>query len=229
MDQPINRRPALHPFLPQRLQRGSFLLWLKRTHAWTGLFGAAMFVLLGFSGFLLNHRSVWKIEVGAPEVSAVEFVREGEPFANEEAFGAWVRSTYGVVQEPTASRQAPVIETVRFAGDEFSPAERWDLRFRGPNAALEASYLPAANLVALERTEYSFLAFLKELHMGHGIGIVWILLIDAVAGALLLMSLSGILLWSRLHGPRLVAAGLVSAAAVWAWLGSWPHLVGSIG
>lgn len=222
-------RRTLHPFLPSRLQRGAFLLWLKRTHAWTGLFGALMFVLLGFSGFLLNHRNVMKIDTGAPVVSSVEFLHEGEPFESRDAFIAWVAEEYGVVQEARDSRKAPVIRTVLFDGREQDAIERWDARFVGPNATLEASYVPAANLVALERNEFSFLTFLKELHKGHGIGIVWILLIDAAAGALLLMSLSGILLWSRLHGPRLAAIGLLAAMAVWTVLGAAPQMIGGIG
>jgi hypothetical protein len=220
--------PKLHPFLPKEWGRGPFLLWLKRTHAWSGLFGALMFLLLGVSGILLNHRSVMKIETGAPTVSKVELVREGAPFANEEAFAAWVQETYGVVQEAGASRAAPAVESVSFEGTSAIPAERWDIRFRGPNAALEASYLPEANLVVLERTAYSFATVLKELHMGHGIGLVWILLIDAVGGALIVMSLSGILLWSRLHGPRLAALGLLGGALAWSLLGAWPQMIASV-
>jgi hypothetical protein len=218
----------MYPFLPSELQRGAFLLWLKRTHAWTGLFGALTFVLLGFTGILLNHRAVWKIDTGAPTVSAVEFVYEGAPFEDQDGFAAWVQDTYGVAQEAGSSRDAPTIERVSFEGQEIAAAERWDMRFRGPNAVLEASYVPAANLVALERTEHSFLGFLKELHKGHGIGIVWILLIDAVGGALLLMSLSGILLWSKLHGPRLAALGLLGAAALWLFLGAGTMTIGGL-
>jgi uncharacterized protein len=59
-------------FVPARLQRTHILIWLKRVHAWTGLWGAALFLLLGVSGFLLNHRNVLKIEAGAPvELSEV--------------------------------------------------------------------------------------------------------------------------------------------------------------
>jgi len=221
-------RPALHPFLPTELQRGAFLLWLKRTHAWTGLFGAVVFLLLGFSGFLLNHRNVMKIDTGKPTVSEVEFIYEGSSFESRDDFIAWVSSEYGVVQEARSSRKAPTIKNVLFEGKEQTAVERWDARFVGPNATLEASYVPQANLVALERNEFTFLTFLKELHKGHGIGLVWILLIDAIAGALLLMSLSGILLWSRLHGPRLAAIGLLTGAFIWMLLGASLPMIGSV-
>jgi hypothetical protein len=34
-------------------------------------------------------------------------------------------------------------------------------------------------------------------------------LTDTLAGALLELAITGTLLWSRLHGPRLLAAGLI--------------------
>jgi hypothetical protein len=37
----------------------------------------------------------------------------------------------------------------------------------------------------------------------------WILLTDTLAGALLILAITGTLLWSHLHGPRLLAAGLI--------------------
>ena len=37
----------------------------------------------------------------------------------------------------------------------------------------------------------------------------WILLTDTLAGALLILAITGTLLWSRLHGPRLLAASLI--------------------
>jgi hypothetical protein len=38
---------------------------------------------------------------------------------------------------------------------------------------------------------------------------VWILLTDTLACGLLVLAITGTLLWSRLHGPRLMAAGLI--------------------
>lgn len=36
------RRRSPYSFLPLRWSRGSFLKWLWRTHAWLGLWGAAL-------------------------------------------------------------------------------------------------------------------------------------------------------------------------------------------
>ena len=37
-------------FLPATLRNGTFLKWLKRTHAWLGLWGAALGAILIFLG-----------------------------------------------------------------------------------------------------------------------------------------------------------------------------------
>ena len=49
---------------------------------------------------------------------------------------------------------------------------------------------------------------LNRLHMASGMGVAWILLADTIAGSFIILSLTGILLWTRLHGPRLLAAAL---------------------
>jgi hypothetical protein len=39
------------------------------------------------------------------------------------------------------------------------------------------------------------------------------------------MSLTGALLWSRLHGPRLAAVGIAGASLILALFAAWPSLV----
>jgi hypothetical protein len=224
---PQTAQRGIYPFLPHAFQRSCALLWLKRTHAWTGLFGALLFLFLGTSGFLLNHRSQMKIDTGAPvEVAALEVVVGADRFADGDELAAWLAAQYGLTTKPGDLQvTGGSAETASFAGRPETPAERWELRFRGPNAVVDAAYLPAAGLITLKKTEQNVFGLLKELHKGHGIGIAFILLIDAAAGALVLMSLSGILLWSRLHGPRVAAAAIASGALVWFIAAVAPNLV----
>jgi hypothetical protein len=201
------------PFLPRALQRPQVLSWLRRMHAWIGVWGAVLFLFLGVSGVLLNHRSILKIDTGgAQEVDRVETVLEA-PLADEQALVGWFRERWGVEREPLSVKRTVAEGAVALAGVEARPAETWTVRFRGPNAVLEGTYRPEARLLTVTRTEQNFLGLLKELHKGHGVTVFWVLLVDAIAGALFFQSLTGILLWSRLHGGRLAAAGLVLGAA----------------
>ena len=51
-------------------------------------------------------------------------------------------------------------------------------------------------------------ALLTRLHKGVGMGVGWVLLADTLAGGLVFLSLTGLLLWTRLHGSRLTMAEL---------------------
>ena len=215
------RRAGGYLFLPKRVQRPEILAWLRRTHAWTGAFGALLFVFLGLSGFLLNHRSMLKIDTGAPmEVSRVQEVLAA-PLRDEAALAALVAERFGVgktLEAPRRRGAAPV--TV--GGADAAQAERWALTASGPNGRIEASYLPAARLLEVVRTENGLLGLMKNLHKGSGVTAAWVLFLDAVAGALILMSLSGVLLWTRLHGPRLAAAAIGAASLLGAALALLP-------
>lgn len=50
-----------HLFLPARWHRPAVLKWLRRTHAWLGMWGAVLGLLFGTTGLLLNHRATMKI------------------------------------------------------------------------------------------------------------------------------------------------------------------------
>ncbi|MEL6364817.1 MAG: PepSY-associated TM helix domain-containing protein [Pseudomonadota bacterium] len=198
--------------LPAGWQDPTVVLWLRRVHAWTGLWGALIFLFLGVSGFLLNHRSQMKIETGeAREVGRLETVLD-EPLADPAAFEAYVQSRFGVATDALGGGAKREEAEVAFEGAAARQAEKWTVRFWSPNARVNAEYIPEARLLTATRTDYSFGTFLKELHKGHGVTLAWVLFIDMAAGALLFMSVTGTLLWSRLHGPRLAALGVAGGA-----------------
>ncbi|MGZ8142573.1 MAG: PepSY-associated TM helix domain-containing protein, partial [Methylosarcina sp.] len=60
----------------------------------------------------------------------------------------------------------------------------------------------------VKRGTGNLFSVLSNLHKGVGMGVGWVLLADTLAGGLIVLSLTGILLWTRLHGGRLAAAGL---------------------
>jgi hypothetical protein len=101
-------------------------------------------------------------------------------------------------------------------GRKVQQAEPLTRTFAMPDARVTVEYVPGANHVTARREEVNALGVLKNLHKGVGLPIAWVLLIDTIAGALIVMALSGYLLWSRLHGPRLLAGGLAGGSLLWA-------------
>jgi hypothetical protein len=86
--------------------------------------------------------------------------------------------------------------------------ERWQIHFATPTVMIQAEYWVGNTSVSVKRMEANFFAFLTRLHKGAGVGVGWVLLVDTFAGGIIVLALTGTLLWTRLHGPRLAAAGL---------------------
>jgi uncharacterized protein len=203
-------------FVPQRWQRAEVLRWLKRIHAWTGFWGALLFFMMGSSGFLLNHRSILKIDTGKPvEVSAMEVaVRPGQ-FADADALGTWAKTRLDLRVDGKPPQAKPEGEK-RFRGAALPQAEVWTRVFTLPDAKVTVAYVPGAPNVSVKTEAVGLLATMKNLHKGTGLNVAWVLFLDTIAGALITMSLTGFLLWTRLHGSRLLAGAIGGGALVWA-------------
>ncbi|MBI1359714.1 MAG: hypothetical protein GC155_05450 [Alphaproteobacteria bacterium] len=227
-------------FVPAALNRGAFITWLKRVHAWTGFWGALMFLVLGISGFLLDHRGQMKIDTGEPrEVMSVVLPVDPGSITSQADLGKWAQAQFHLSMEPRAPRGGPGGprgeagreggaqrgERARFMGREVQQAEVWRQQFSGPNGALSVEYTPGANTVKATRSEQNLAGVIKNLHKGVGLSWPWVLFLDSMAGALTGMALTGALLWSRLHGPRLAAIGIVLASLGLALTAAWSNLV----
>ncbi|MFM8342382.1 MAG: PepSY-associated TM helix domain-containing protein, partial [Methylomonas sp.] len=84
----------------------------------------------------------------------------------------------------------------------------WQITLRNPKRMVQAEYWEGNAFVSVKQAESNLLQMLTNLHKGSGMGSAWVLLVDSLAGGLIVLSLTGTLLWTRLHGSRLVAAGL---------------------
>jgi len=196
------------PPLPRPSKKTAFLRLLRKAHAWVGLGGAAFGLLFGLTGFLLNHRGVMKIEAGQIQERkvVVEFV---EAPGSPETLARDLAARFNVPM----SRVKWLIKAGRpgrMGGTPVKVADQWTVAFLGHAHFALATYTPGNRTVELEQRDASFVQVLKRLHKGDGGQVGWILLSDAFAGALVFLTLSGTLLWTRLAGPKLLAAGLAT-------------------
>lgn len=220
-------------FVPGTWQSPKFLRWLKRVHAWTGFWGALFFLMMGISGFLLNHRGQMKIDTGEPvEVSTVQLPIVPGTITDADGLGKWAKKTLDLPVKAQAPKGAPAegaaraakatSETARFMGKDVGKVESWTRSFNMPDARVTVDYVPGANHVTAKRENNGVLGTLKNLHKGVGLPIAWVLFIDTIAGALITMALTGFLLWTRLHGSRLLAGALAGGALAWALAAAYP-------
>jgi hypothetical protein len=199
-----------------RPSKGNFLRWLRRFHAWVGLTGAAFGLLFGLTGFLMNHRGMMKIESGRIQEQRIT-VELGEAPVSAEALAQALAGRFNV---PMA-RVKWLVKAGRpgtAGGVAVTTAPQWTVAFFGHAHFAMATYTPGNHTVELVQRDANLVEALKRLHKGDGGQWGWILVTDAFAFGLLFLSLSGVLLWTRLDGPRLLAAGLAAGGLFAAFL-----------
>jgi hypothetical protein len=86
-------------------------------------------------------------------------------------------------------------------------------------------YTLGANTVKATKAEQNLAGLIKNMHKGTGLNWPWVLFIDTMAGGLVAMALTGALLWSRLHGPRLAALAIMLASAGLGLFAAWPTIL----
>lgn len=205
---PVGSEPRGYLFLSQGMKRGRFLVWLRRTHAWMGLWGAALGLLFGTSGILLNHRSEMKIPLAQQHESRQTVSPPTASLQSPESLEAWLRDEFDLSHARSRVQKKPA-SPVPWGGGQITQPENWRIVLMTPNLSLTAEHWRGDAETHIEQKEANAWATLANFHKGTGMSNVWILLTDTLAGALLVLAITGILLWSRLHGTRLLAAGLI--------------------
>jgi hypothetical protein len=198
------QNPAILIRQPKRLP---WLKWLRRIHAWVGLWGAALGLLFGVSGILLNHRTIMKIPAARMEQSQVELALPTPLPVDAKALAEWLKIQLNIDREPNKIITEPA-KTVTWAGQTFQQPGLWRVDFINPQQSVNAEYWVGNAFVSIKRQDANIFAFITRLHKGVGMGTAWVLLADTLAGGLVFLSMTGLLLWTKLHGPRLLMAGL---------------------
>ena len=211
---------ALHP----HHRRATFVRWVRKTHGWFGLWGALLGLIFGTSGIWLNHRAVLKLPpMSQQRVNAQLALPDPAP-DNAAEMAAWLQKTLGLTQPPNSTRVEPA-KRVAWAGkgsyagsgDAQQPAalvqpEHWIFNFGGPNVIVQADYWRGNRSVGVTTTSNGFIATLTNMHKGVGMSLAWILLIDTLAGSLIFLSLSGVILWVQTSRRRLVGLMIFSSS-----------------
>ncbi len=188
-------------------KRMPWLKWLRRIHAWVGLWGAALGLLFGASGILLNHRAVMKITAAHMEQSQVELALPAPLPVDAKDLAKWLQAQLSIDREPSKISTEPA-KTVTWSGQNFQQPGQWRIDFHSPQHSVNAEYWVGNAYVSIKHQDANVFAFITRLHKGVGMGTAWVLLADTLAGGLVFLSLTGLLLWTKLHGSRLAMASL---------------------
>ena len=195
----------------KRSLRATFIKWLRKVHGWVGLWGAALGLLFGATGFVLNHRGEpLHISQGAPRVSSVQLAVQNPAPETARDLAKWLRSQPDLKLPARMGRvQKEPAHPVAWGDRELVQPERWQVMFSSPRESVTVEYWVGNDKLTLKRNDNSLVATITNLHKGAGMSVGWVLLIDSFAGALVLLSLTGVLLWTELNKRRTVGVVLL--------------------
>jgi hypothetical protein len=191
-----------------RSRRAVFLKWLRKTHGWIGLWGAAIGLLFGVTGILQNHRTVLKIPAAQAQETMLQIPLPNPAPANVKQMASWLQQELMVDRPATRERSEPA-KPVAWGDKTLKQPAHWSVTFSSPQASLQAEYWVGNNFVSVKRSDQNVFGTLNNLHKGNGVGIPWILLADTLAGSIILLSLTGVVLWTQLNRRRMIGFGIV--------------------
>ena len=198
-------------------QRGYTIKLLRKIHGWLGLWGALLGLLFGISGFLLNHRAVMKIPAAKMELSEIQLAMPAPGPADAKALALLLQKELHIGHEPVKPKgeqnSKPPREAM-FMDKAVKLPETIKVEFQLPQARIQAEYIVGNQFATVKREDANLWGFLTRMHKAVGANTGWILLADSLAGAMLILSITGVLLWTKMRGSRLVMVGLIGGSAI---------------
>ncbi len=185
---------------------------MRRLHAWAGFFTLTLMLLYGLTGLWLQHRAVLPIPGPHTEKSSEEIVLDA-PLTSPEALQALLRQHYPDGFDEGRSMITPTQTLPTPTGLLTLPA-RWEMRAVTLTQSVAASYVEGTLLVRTELQQANFAASLNRLHRGMGTGLGWQLFGDLAALALLLLALTSLFMWTKLHGKPGILVLMTLAGAL---------------
>ena len=207
---PRPRRSRWHPLV-------------RQLHLWIGAWGALAAILFGFSGLVLNHRFALELPQGERTQESTQRLEVPPAIRGDRtAVREWLAQAHGLQALTARARPAggggpggSPGAGARPVPDNAAPQpEQWTFSGGPATRGWNDEYVPGEAWLRLETSAYSPVAALSRLHKSAGGGIGWILLGDSFAIAMILLGITGILLWLRGRKPRDMAISVLALSTV---------------
>lgn len=168
-------------------------------------------LLFGISGVLLNHRAVLRIPAAQTRESTVQMALPTPAPENAKALAAWLKGELKLEREAVRIREEPA-RPAQWGDTTVTQPPHWTFAFTSPQQSVQADWWVGNATLTLKRGDNNLFATLNNLHKGVGLGIGWVLLADTLAGSIILLSLSGVVLWTSLNKRRVVGTTIFGAS-----------------
>ncbi|HLO63952.1 MAG TPA: PepSY-associated TM helix domain-containing protein [Azonexus sp.] len=191
----------------RRSRRAIFLTWVRKIHLYVGLWGAILGLLFGATGILLNHRAIMKIPVEKSAQKTVQLALPEQKPATPEELSAWLQGELKFTPDQVVQVKKQPAKAVVWGDHEVMQPERWSVSLQTPQRGVSAEYFIGNRFIKLDHTDATPIGTLTRLHMSVGVSAFWVLLADSIAGSLILLSVTGLLLWTQLRAMHTAAVG----------------------
>ena len=182
------------------------LKWARTVHVYLTLFGLVLILFFAVTGFMLNHDDWFGVSAfRTKEVKGTIPTSHLQP-VNQLAVVEALRANFGAV--------GPV-QTFKEYDDTV------EVEFIRPGHRVRAEVQRADGATVANHELYGTSGVLTDLHKGKSSGIVWSVVIDAVCVLLLVICVTGLILWSSLKSRAkygavvILVGGAVSVAVYW--------------
>ena len=200
-----------HQRRPSR--RGIYLKALRKAHGWIGLWGAILGLLFGFSGILQNHRAVLKIDMPTPVAETLQIQAPEHLQRTDDEVGRWLQTALQLEKPAERMRKEPAHD-VLWGNTVVQQPERWQALFRAPSYQVQVEFWPESGVASVKRTASNWWGVIQNFHRANGVGVVWVLLSDSIGASLILLSLSGLLLWTELEKKKVIGASVFIVSVI---------------
>ena len=204
--------------LKQHRRAATITRWLRKTHLYVGLWGAVLGLLFGATGILLNHRSILKIPIEKTVQKTALLALPDRAFKDEKEMVAWLMAELKFTPTAEPRVKANPSKKVIWNDREVMQPAQWTFNLHSPHKAFNAEYFVGNRFIKLDTIDATPIGTMTRLHMATGVSVFWVLLSDTIAGGFIVLSITGLLLWSRLNRVKLIAVGTSVTAlfsAVW--------------
>lgn len=216
---------ATAPNRPAPRPRSSLHRWIRQLHLWIGAWGALAAVLYGTTGLIMSHRfgeNAWP-QGDSHEVGRTTLAVPAEARTSAEELSLWLRDSQGLDAQ-NIRKPKPEGRGGEKGGERRGPSG-WSLSGGTASESWSVEYVPGADTAELKRTQHSTLAAFTRLHKAVAGGAGWRLLGDSFAIGMILLGISGLLLWARNRTPKQMILSVFGASVVATLLVLVPNLM----
>jgi hypothetical protein len=208
----MDTRVEVEKYKSPQSRRGRTHRFIRQLHLWIGAWGALAAILFGLSGFIQNHRAILKLPQGdATELSKVELEVPEAARETPEALRDWLRDTQHL---PIDNVRAQGPSPGEMNGQRVRQPSRWMFTGGDVRNVWQADYSPGNVTIQVRNTQQSPIATLIRLHKGVGANVAWILLADTFALSLVMLGITGIVMWARGRTGRQMIFSVFAAAVL---------------